>query len=189
METGSARIATVAGDRERFLGFLPRLAAAELLILSFPLYVDSPPAPVIRALEWIAAGRKGAAGQRQRLAVLVNSGFPEASHSETAVAICRRFATEAGFEWAGALALGGGGALDGRPLHSFGRLLRGVRQALDMGAAALAADLPIPHEATVLMGRPLMPVPLYLALGTLGFRRDARRAGMLKHLLDRPYTR
>lgn len=49
---------------------------------------------------------------------IVNSGFPEAFHNDTALAILRRFAAETGFQWAGGLALGGGGTIDKK--HSAG---------------------------------------------------------------------
>ncbi len=38
-------------------------------------------------------------------------GFLKPAKNSTAVAICRRFAFEAGIEWAGGLSLGGGGAV------------------------------------------------------------------------------
>lgn len=88
---------------------------ADLLILAFPLYVDSLPYLVINALELIAAHR-----QTQRppaptsFVVIANCGFPEAHQNEPALAMCQEFARQAGFVWAGGLALGQGGSLAGR---------------------------------------------------------------------------
>ena len=85
------------------------VASADLFVLSFPLYIDSLPAPVIRAFELIAARRAGApaeAGGQQAMVVVAQCGFPHAEHNAVALEICEHFAGEAGFEWAGGLALG-----------------------------------------------------------------------------------
>jgi len=87
-----------------------------LLILSFPLYVDSLPSGTIKALEIIAQDRAQNRNvkensKQQFMLAICQSGFPEAHQSNIALAICRCFAGEAGFTWAGGLALGGGGAL------------------------------------------------------------------------------
>ena len=55
------------------------VAAADLVVLSFPLYIDSLPAPVIRALELIAARRAGlpaAPGDKPALVAICQCGFP-----------------------------------------------------------------------------------------------------------------
>lgn len=51
---------------------------ADVIVIAAPLYIDSIPAHVIRALEHIRDARKAGtlAGKRQRLFVIVNSGFP-----------------------------------------------------------------------------------------------------------------
>ena len=58
----SVTLVVVAGDKGlcgAFNSNVLREAAADLVVLSFPLYIDSLPAPVIRALELIAARRAG----------------------------------------------------------------------------------------------------------------------------------
>lgn len=96
---------------------LVAVANADIVVLAFPLYVDSLPAAVIRGLELISRNRKSEpVPKKQRLISIVNCGFPEAQHNKTAILICRCFAREAEFEWAGGLALGGGEAINGKPL-------------------------------------------------------------------------
>lgn len=166
---------------------------AGLLVLAFPLYVDTLPYLVIKALEMIAAhrrGREGDAAQRpvgQRLVAVVNCGFPEAQHNDVAVAICRRFAAEAGFRWAGGLALGGGEALGGQSPAARGGMTRHVVQALDLAAMALARGEDVPAEAVEVMSRPLIPVRFYTWMGGLGWWLRARRHGVARRLRARPY--
>ena len=85
------------------------VAGSDLVILSFPLYVDSLPAPLLRALELIA-GWRAEAGDRAlpaggstgdgepALVAICQSGFPEVEQSEIAIEICRDFAAAAGFQ-------------------------------------------------------------------------------------------
>jgi hypothetical protein len=170
-------------------GMLAAVREASLVVLSSPLFWDSLPAAVTRALELIAEDRRTNPMTRtQRLVAVVNSGFPEASQSETALGICCQFAREAGFEWAGGLALGGGGVIAGRRLEKIGRRVRSVVQALDLTAAALADGQRVPPPAVRLMARPLIPPFIYRIIGNVGWRRRARRFGVYERLSDRPYA-
>jgi multimeric flavodoxin WrbA len=167
---------------------LARARDSELVVLSAPLYWDSLPAAAVRAMELLAAQRKEAPPNgEQRFAAVINSGFPEASQSATALAICRRFAAETGFRWAGGLAMGGGEVLGGRPLAETGGRGRSARRALDLAAEALAEGRDIPEEAVRLMARPVAPAWLYAVAGQWGWRRQAKRFGAQKRIHARPY--
>jgi hypothetical protein len=161
---------------------------ASLIVLAFPLYVDSLPYLVVKALEQIAAHRQGReGGGTQRLVAVANCGFPEAHHNVTALAICRQFAAEAGFRWAGGLALGGGEALGGQSPDERGGMARHVVQALDLAAAALARGEEVPAGAVATMARPLIPPRAYLWMGSLGWWLRARQHGAGRRLRARPY--
>ena len=167
---------------------LDAVDGCDLLVLAFPLYIDTLPALLIRTLELVAAHQTRAdTHRRQRLVAIVNNGFPEAAQNEIALRICRRFATEAGFDWAGGLALGGGEAINGRPLTEAGKMARNIVSALDLTAAALAAGEPIPDRAIRLMARPIIWSRIYTWLGTRGWRRRAAKHGVESRLHDRPY--
>lgn len=157
---------------------------ADLVVLATPLYVDSLPSGVIRALELMAARERTGAC---RFAAVMNCGFPEASQNRTALAICRRFAAEAGFEWAGGLALGMGEAIGGRPLKEAGGMVRRVVKALDLAGDALALGDPIPEEAVRLMAKPLVPRWLYILMGNRGWKKRAAKHGTTDALNARPH--
>jgi putative NADPH-quinone reductase len=187
LATETVLVPHITECEERLQEVLPKLAEADLLILSFPLYADTLPAVTTEFMEWVAASRgRLKHPQRQTFVAIANSGFPEAWRSHTALAICRKFAQEVGFRWGGQLALGGGAAIDGRPLSALGGLMRHAVSALDLTAAALAAGEPVPGEATELMARPFMPFWAYLCLGGLSWRRKTRRMGAWKILDKQP---
>ncbi len=139
-------------------GLLEAVDACTLMVVAFPLYVDSLPAQLTRVLEEIASRRGGdrAGGASPALVAIVNNGFPEASQNEVALRICRRFAGEAGLRWVGGLALGGGEALGGRPLAEVGGMARHAVAALELAAEALDAGEPVPESAVRRMARPMI---------------------------------
>lgn len=168
---------------------------ADLVIVSSPLYVDQLPAPLIQTLELLADRRRGAQGATpwpgpldQRLIAIVQCGFPETAQCGPAVQIMRQFARETGFRWAGALALGMGGAVGGRPLEKAAGMLRCVVQAIDLTAASLLSGGGVPEEATALMAKPLMPRWVYHQAANWGFRSQLKRHGARKRAYDRPYA-
>jgi hypothetical protein len=167
---------------------LTALSHADLFILATPLYVDSLPSLVIRTLEAIEGARAHGAAPRQCvLATMINCGFPEAKQCETALAMAKVFARRARFEWAGGLALGQGGAIDGKPIDKLGGMTKHVRAALDLAAEALADGLPLPDAAIAEMARPLMPPRIYTLAGNFGWRRQASRNRVRSEIASRPY--
>ena len=162
---------------------------ATLVLLSTPLYWDSLPAAIIEAMEAVDEDRRGHPPEDlQRLVVIINSGFPEARQSDTALAICRRFAKETGFEWAGGLAMGAGGAAGERPLNQVGRRVRHAVCALDLTAEALARGEKVPEAAVALMAKPILPAWAFILYGRWLWPRWARRFGAQKRLRDKPYA-
>jgi hypothetical protein len=149
---------------------LAAVAAADLVVLSLPLYVDSFPAPVIALLEAIA--QRGTGRGRTQFALIIQCGFPEKEQNDTAVAIAERFATEAGWTWLGALALGGAQTYSGA-----------ANEALDRVAEALACGCAIPHTYV----RNVMPAWVYRIGGNVMWRREAKKLGTDKKLGARPY--
>ena len=167
---------------------LDAVDASDLVVLSFPLYVDSLPSPLTLLLELVAGRRAGAAmAGSPRLAAIVQCGFPEAHQCDTAVGICRLFAGRTGMRWAGALAMGMGGSLERgfRKLPGGGR---NILRALDMASETLAGGGDIPGEAATLFATPLMPRWMYTLFGNLGWRVQLRRNRARKPLADRPHS-
>jgi NAD(P)H-dependent FMN reductase len=169
-------------------GLLRATRQADIVVMACPLYVDSVPSIVIRAMELIAQDRQAKRELReQRLLCVVNSGYPEAHQNDTALAMCRQFAREAGFQWAGGLALGAGEAIGGRPLLTVKGMARNVIKSLDLTTDALVTSKPVPREAIQKMAKSFMPKWLYLWFGRINWKRQAKKHGVQKKLYDRPY--
>jgi hypothetical protein len=172
---------------------LKAMDSASLVIVSFPLYVDALPAPLVQVLELVAQSQKPAAavhpsaGTRPKIASLVQCGFPETFQNRPALDIMRKFAAEAGYDWAGGLAMGMGGAVARNPLDKATGMARNVVKALDLAAVALLAGNAIPEEAVTLMGKPLMPKWIYLFAANFGMKSQAKKHGVRKAMYAKPY--
>ena len=179
---------TVLRSPAKMQALLEAVDAADLITLAFPLYVDSLPAPVIEALERVAAHRQGRdPSHRQLFVAIANCGFPEAYQTTTALAICETFARQAGFEWAGALALGGGQMVNGFPLAEGGGKTILMRKALDLAAEALAQGQAIPKAARDGLAKPIIPHWMYWLMSWQRWIGDAKGYGALKLLRRQPY--
>jgi len=189
VQTDTTFIHTSIRSKARMETMLDALDAADLVVLAFPLYVDSLPAPVMEALERIAAQRaKSHRSRRQLFAAISNCGFPEPDHNATALAICANFAHLTGFEWGRSLALGAGeGIVHGTPLNELDGRAIPLRKALDLAAEALAQGLAIPDEAQALLAKPFIPGWLYRWMGAFGWRQQAKKYGADKNLKRQPY--
>jgi hypothetical protein len=164
--------------------------AAEAIVLIFPLYIDSLPAGLTRTLEVVAEHRRAARSTgQQRMSAVCQNGFPEAHQNATALEICRLFCREVGIQWAGGLAFGGGGPLEGRELKKMGGMARNVINALDRACSDLSAGLPVSAEAAALMAKPMVPRWLYVAIGSYGWRQLAKKNGVRGRLRDQPCRR
>jgi len=158
-----------------------------LVVLAFPLYVDSLPAPVIAALEKIAVHRKDNPTPT-RFSAIANCGFPGANHNDTAIAITSEFARKSGFNWMGGLALGAGeGIVHGVPLNELDGRAIPIKASLDMTAEALANGQPIPQSAKDLFAKPIIPNWAYTLQGQFGWKMAAKQYGMQKELKRQPY--
>jgi multimeric flavodoxin WrbA len=187
-ETSVARVVPSFRDDARLAELLAEIAAADLVVLSFPVYVDSLPAPLLRLLEsWAATIADGSMPPRRRhLTVLTQCGFPESSHCAVAIETCRLFAEKTGVVWAGSLAFGMGGSIEGGSVER--SPLSGRLASLDAAANALAAGQPIPEAATAVFARPLAPAWTYPLLGGWGWSRQAKKRGCSEPLTLKRYA-
>ncbi len=141
-----------------------------LILLVFPLYIDSLPFLMMKSLEVMAEHFSNCSEKNpKRLFALANNGFPEAYQNALALAICQRFAIDTNMIWLGGLAMGAGEALfGGLPIEGTERAgrppVKQIIQALDVASAALGNGQIVPPEAAQLMAKtpiPFMPFRLW----------------------------
>lgn len=169
---------------------IEKVNTTDVLIIVFPLYVDSLPSPLTKALELITDKRKEkGADINQTLVAISNSGFPESFHNDTALKICKCFASKNNFKWLGGLPMGSGGAINGRPIEQFGGMTRNIVKALDMTTEAIVNDEIIPNEAIEMISTKMFPNWLYTLAGNRDWKTQAKKFNMHKQLYAKPYIK
>jgi NAD(P)H-dependent FMN reductase len=187
MPTEEMIVGEALGSAEKTAHLLEAMNTARMIIVSFPLYVDQLPAPLIQAFDLVAGNRASGIPAGQKIMAVVQCGFPETAQNQAVLEVMRRFAAKAGYAWAGGLAMGMGGAIGRKPLEKAGGMVRNVVKALDMTVASILAGGGVPEEAARLMGKPLIPRWLYLILANFGMKSEARKHGVISKLFARPY--
>ena len=133
---------------------------ADLVIFSFPLYVDSPPFSMVRVIEHLGTIRESRIKRRKKpmLMAISNCGSSDAHQNDIAIDICKIFAQRTGFVWAGGMSLAMGGLVNGASLGELGGQVEFVRGALDLAAQSLIQGKRISEKAKAMMSKPLMPI-------------------------------
>ena len=176
------------GSEEKQAVLLRLVDSSDLIILAFPLYVDSLHSQVIKTLELIAEHEKGNLNLgKKKFVAVANSGFPEASHNNIALTVCRIFAKQVGYSWAGGLAMGGGGMIAGRPLDELGGMVRNQKKALEIAADALSQGEAIPEKAVALISKIGIPKWLYIWMGNRGWKQELKQQIATKEIYNKPF--
>lgn len=193
------RLVSAIRTQEKEAHMLEAVEGADIIVLATPLYDDCEPYIVIKAMELIAARRKGMEKAPESdgskiFSVIVNCAFPEKHHTETVVRIYRKFAEDVGFLWGGSLSIRSGEALQGRAgktLEDVGSMAKKVKQALHRLAESLSGESPtrddtmsvIPESFT--HGFFSFVGSLFVWLNNRGWAREAKKRG--EDVDARPY--
>jgi hypothetical protein len=117
---------------------------------------------------------------------IVNNGFPDSKQNATALAICKQFANEVGFEWTGGLTMGAGAMINGAPLDKV-PMIKNVLKALDLTAESLLESSTVSDEAITLISKSVMPTFIMTMFANKGWKGMAKPYGNEKKLRDRPF--
>ena len=101
---------------------IEELKKSDIWIFANPLYIDSLPGHLLAVLEQLEAEFKQNrentdSAKTHKVYAIINCGFYEAAQNKPAVRVYKNWCKKAGFEWCGAVAVGGGGALGFMPVE------------------------------------------------------------------------
>jgi NAD(P)H-dependent FMN reductase len=177
--------------------FSDPLYRSDILIIAFPLYVDSLPASLMKFLEKY---RKGcitggstdlAAGKKQRVFAVANCGFHEGLQNGSALEMIGHFCNSAGLSWCGGAGIGTGEMILGiknvppeagirKPVTE---ALRKIADAIEKKDGMLAENIYTQHK---------IPWLLYKIAGEFGWRQQIKKNRLsrkeinAKPLLEKP---
>ncbi|RCW51351.1 MULTISPECIES: NAD(P)H-dependent oxidoreductase [Halanaerobium] len=185
----------IATEAKRIM-FLDKIEEADFIILAAPLYVDTLPAKVIKALRLIAEKRKTLyfddikSAKNQSFIAVVNCGFPEAEQNKTALKIYQEFAREAKLKYLGGIAVGMGGAVSGKSLSEMGGMAKDLVAGLDQAADDIVRNHQLSDFVVEKTSKPMISQKwLYTLVGNFTWRFQALRNGVYSRMKDRPYQK
>lgn len=161
---------------------------SDVIILTYPLYVDSLPAPCIEALECITKQRQNIAPVKKQLFLAIgNCGFYDKEQIENSLNVCSFFAKENNLDWYGCIPIGGGPQLDGKKLETLGGMTVKLRKALDMASDSILQSAPLPIDKIIKLTDPPEPRFMYSLIANFSFKAAARKNGTLKKINAKPF--
>jgi hypothetical protein len=164
------------------------ISYSDIIIFSSPVYADGLPYLVVKAMEIIAPRRNNInSANKKRFLAISNCGFPEARHNELAIGIFREFAKEMNFKWLGGVAVGMGLALvTCKPIEKITPFFISIKRSLKLIADSIADETDVPDEAFFLASKPMMPIWLYVFIGSIRWVLIAIGNGVI-NMLKKPY--
>jgi len=153
---------------------------ADILLIVYPLYVDSLPSPLIELLTRLeSAARRGAAAPQ--VFAIVNAAF-ESAQTTLALEMIEHFTYRAGLPWGYGVGIGAGSMLYNAGENWGKGLASDIHYALSDMAAAIKEK----RRGQNIYVAPKFPRFLYRAVANIGFWLGAKRNGV-SNLRARPY--
>ena len=149
---------------------LARLAAADVVVLVAPSYLDELPAVTQRLLEDVWERRAELAGHAPLFYGIAHSGFPEPVQRRAELRTMQLFAARMGWRWMGGIGFGGTSPIDGRPLEKAGMFSRQLRKVLPLVAADVTAGRELSPGAVRLSEKSPFPLPRGLLIALINSR-------------------
>jgi len=149
---------------------LEKLAAADVVVLVAPCYLDELPAVTQRLLEDVWQRRAELRGHAPLFYGIAHSGFPEPIQRRAELRSMRFFAAQMGWTWMGGVGFGGTSPIDGRPLDEAGMFSRQLRRVLPLAAADIAAGLPFSPQTVRRSEKSPFPMPVRMIVTLVNSR-------------------
>jgi uncharacterized protein (UPF0254 family) len=164
---------------------LTSICKADVLLIVFPLYIDSLPAPLIKTLTMIETASKAASLPLPKVYALCNCGFYEGTHNALALSMIESFAARCGMTWGYGVGIGSGGMILSQ---------KKLCQWPTANAHAALVDLAeaIKNDRCGLKNvfiTPKMPRWIYLIAGNFIWNRMAKTHGVKKEIRATPHLK
>lgn len=166
------------------------MAAADALLIIFPLYIFCMPGLLTRFLQdyhtYVKALPKNV--KKPLVYTVVNCGFPEPGINEEAVRVIRSFSEKVGAEFRFGVMIGGGGMLDGaQGAPMVKKLMADIDGAFSRMKDEIISNQHGSSENVITCAK--FPKRLYYFMGGIGWNSSARKNGLKKKdLFARPYS-
>lgn len=156
---------------------------SDVLLIVFPLYVDSLPAPLIKVLTLLEQTARKMEGKPPTVYAIVNCGFYEAEHNLLALDMVENFCAHTCLPWGYGIGIGAGGIVAMNSKNIEKGVASSIYTALrNMGDAIVHGET----SANVFV-RPKFPRFLYKFGGHMSWRKMAKKNGAYHSLDAKPH--
>lgn len=154
---------------------LEQIAQSDTLIISFPLYVDGIPSPLVSCLYQMETFFK--AGPEKKITVysIANCGFYEGHQNSIALEMVKNWCEKSGLRWGQGVGIGGGGMV---PMLAGVPAGKGPKKNLTKALEALAANLSEGASADNIYISPGFPRIAYKLAAEMGWRHQIKANGL-----------
>lgn len=180
----------VCAQKDDMAALLPKIGAADVLVLATPLYVDGMSGPMKNLLDRMIPGalpfveirddhcrHPGRRGRSEpaKLVLVSNCGFWEVENFDPLVAHAKAFCANGGMDFAGALLRPHGPAMT--PMMQSGALCDDVLEAAREAGRQLVRDGNMSPDTLAAVSRELLPRDMYLDFANTYFQHALEEAG------------
>lgn len=163
---------------------------AEIIIYSFPLYVDSLPAHMLNFLveyEKFIKDNSRSSSISPNVYAISNCGFLEGTQNNNAIKIIENFCAKVNFNWMYGLGIGAAGFTFGSGgIDEKSRIKKPVYTAIN----TLIEDINNCNSNSNKYVNPSIPKSLYIFEGNRGFTKVGKKLGLSKkELYNKPYAK
>lgn len=175
---------------------IKKVMEATDIIIAFPLYVDCIPALLQDFMEkYNDVYRINKKNMEKKLYIIINCGFPETEHTETAMEVMRCFADMSGFKWQLGIGIGMGGMVNPNEIPPTVGIVRPVYNELMKIPSGINNGKINNREEPVsfvtprinIVGRRLM-IKFYNFMGNRGMKQRSGKNGVKQLLKAKPYA-
>jgi hypothetical protein len=185
VETRTHVISSSLRTKELSDDMMKDVNSSDLVVLSYPPSLDSPPSDVVRWMELIRDDELIDLEGKAFLAI-GHCDEPDPAKLDVSIGILHNFSDSEGMRWLGGMRMPMGSAIDGTPLIAAGKKGRWAVKALDMAADALKKGETVPEDAVALMSHRPMRELSYVSRCNKRWKRLAVQKGTRMNLMDRP---
>ena len=158
---------------------------ANVLLIVFPLYIDSLPAPVVKVLTLLEREAVKEGGQPPKVYSVCNCGFYEAENNRLALDIIRNFCVSAGLPWGYGIGIGAGGSIQSLSPNMSGGPMANVYAALCELVESIRNHRSLQKNQFL---TPEIPRSVYLSEANKAWEQAADKYGKKASLRARPHT-
>lgn len=160
---------------------------SDVLVIAFPLYIDSVPSHLLRCLmqaeEYVRLhGKRDSAGGKIRVYVIVNNGFFQGKQNIPAIEVMKHWTDRCGFLFGQAVGVGGGGMI------SFIKAIpdgHGPKKNLTCALREMAGNIAQGRSGETLVFELNYPAFAYKWQAEYGWRASAKKNGLKRRDLDK----